>query len=464
VSARRVRTVRTVRTVLLVGVSVRAIAESAARAGYGVIALDAFGDLDLLARAPGARSLPRDLGVPYGSVAAARAARGLECDAAAYVAGFENSPRAVAMLREERGRALWGNPPEVLRRVRDPVRLARAFAARGIRAPMVLAGARAARAGAAASHDRGGAPPRDQDNAGRTPERHRSVATRGGTLRAGTPLERDYTAGDAERHPSAATRGDSTRWLAKRRRSGGGHGVRAWTPGEPLARGSVLQERIDGTPGSVVFVADGAGRAVPIGMSRQLVGETAFGARGFTYCGSILGGAGDPQFDEDASLLASAAALATAAADAFALVGVGGVDFIARRGEAVPVEVNPRYSASMELVERAYGLSVFAEHARACEGGSLPAFDLARARGAGGGAVGKAIVYARRDLVLGDTAGWLDDDSLRDVPHSGERVPAGRPICTVLARGDDAADCQAALERRAALVYEEAECRRRRTA
>jgi uncharacterized protein len=145
-------------------------------------------------------------------------------------------------------------------------------------------------------------------------------------------------------------------------------------------------------------------------------------------------------------------------------VGACGVDFIARAGVPVPIEVNPRYSASMELVERAYGLPVFAAHAAACTGGALPAFDLMRARRSGGGAVGKAIVYARRDVVLGDTTRWLDDDARRDVPHPGERIRAGRPICTVLARGDDAAGCRAALLRRAAEVYEEVECTRRRTA
>ena len=37
--------------VLIAGVSTRGLAESAARAGYDVIAVDGFGDLDLRARA-----------------------------------------------------------------------------------------------------------------------------------------------------------------------------------------------------------------------------------------------------------------------------------------------------------------------------------------------------------------------------------------------------------------------------
>ena len=46
-------------------------------------------------------------------------------------------------------------------------------------------------------------------------------------------------------------------------------------------RGCYLQQRLEGVPGSVVFVAAG-GRAAPLGVSRQLVGEPAFGASGFS--------------------------------------------------------------------------------------------------------------------------------------------------------------------------------------
>jgi predicted ATP-grasp superfamily ATP-dependent carboligase len=255
-------------------------------------------------------------------------------------------------------------------------------------------------------------------------------------------------------------------WLLKRRASGGGRGVSEWTPERGVPRGTVLQERVDGVVGSVAFVADGRA-AVPIAFSRQLVGDAAFGARGFAYCGSILGAAGDAQFERDAELYATATDLAAAAATAFGLVGACGIDFVARDGTPYPIEVNPRYSASMELAERAYGVSVFAAHACACGGqdgpgaaSALPAFELRSARRRAR-AVGKAVVYARRDVTLGDTRPWLDDDSVRDVPHPGERIPAGRPVCTVFADGCDAAACYHALVRRARRLYDEIEGDRR---
>jgi len=244
-------------------------------------------------------------------------------------------------------------------------------------------------------------------------------------------------------------------WLVKPLRSGGGAGVVPWRPGARLPRGCYLQQRIAGVTGSIVFAADGR-RAVPLGLSRILAGERRFGADGFRYCGSMLGAADDPQFPDDARLLERAARLAQAVTVAWGLVGVNGVDFVARRGVPFAIEVNPRYTAAMELVERAYGLSIFEIHARACAG-TLPAFDLASARRGARGAVGKAILYARRPSAMGEARPWLADPDVRDVSPPGTRFAPRDPVCTVFARGADAAACDAALTRRAAALYRDIE-------
>jgi predicted ATP-grasp superfamily ATP-dependent carboligase len=367
--------------VVIAGVSCRAAAESAALAGFDVTAIDAFGDLDQhpLVRA---LSVPRDFGARFTATAAARAAGSIESDAAVYLSNFENYSKAVSSLGS--GRELWGNPPSVLRRVRDPLELARVLRKRGHAVPSIRV----------------------------RPQR-------------------------------------TGRWLLKPVLSGGGSRVRVWQPGRRVPRGFYLQEFVEGTPGSIVFVA-ARGRAAPIGISRQLAGEPAFGAAGFKYCGSILGAAGDAQFARDHALARAAAALVRTIADEFELVGVNGVDFVARDGVPYAIEVNPRWTASMELVERAYGLSVFAAHAAACVNGVLPAFDLRKARRAQ--AFGKAIVFARHDVTVGDTREWMSSGA-RDMPHPREGIAAGRPICSVLATGRDALDCHAALVERAGRVY-----------
>ena len=382
--------------VLLAGVSTRGFAESAARAGYEVVAVDGFGDLDLRACATEVHVVR--VGGRFSARAAVAAVRDVSCEAALYEASFENHPSAVRVLAANR--VLWGNPPAVLARARDPRRLARVVSHAGLPGPRVR-------------------------------------LTRPGP-------------------------GARSGWLVKPLRSGGGDGVAVWRRGAPVPRGSYLQQRIAGVTGSIVFAADGR-RAVPLGLSRILAGETAFGADGFRYCGSILGPAGDPQFAADEHLLERATLLAESVTRAFGLVGVNGVDFVTQRGMPYAIEVNPRYTAAMELVERAYGISLFDVHVRACRQG-LPAFDLAAARRRTPDAVGKAIVYARRPTALGDTRSWLLDSDMRDISPPGTRFAPREPICTIFARGRDAAACFAALTHRAARLYRDVERREARSA
>jgi predicted ATP-grasp superfamily ATP-dependent carboligase len=195
----------------------------------------------------------------------------------------------------------------------------------------------------------------------------------------------------------------------------------------------------------VIFLADGR-RVHPLGVTRQLVGQRAFGVGGFRYCGSLLGRGGASLFDDERRLFPAAVDLARAVTEEFGLVGLNGVDFIARDGVPWPIEVNPRACASMELVERADGSSIFELHARACRG-ELPAeaeYGTGRRR-----VLGKAIVFARRDV----TAEALPLTDAADLPHPGERIGRGHPICTLLAEAGDAAACVRELATRARILY-----------
>jgi uncharacterized protein len=358
--------------IVIAGVSTRAAAESAARAGFDVTAIDAFADLD---QHPAVRAIA--IPGPFSAEAAARAAQDIDADAAVYLSNFENHPGAVRLLSA--GRELWGNAPDVLRRVRDPSCLARALRDRGIQVP-------------------------------------------DSTYQCESPHNRD--------------------WLVKPLASGGGHSVRLWDGRAPIPAGCYLQELIPGTPRSAVFVA-AARQIVLLGVTRQLIGDARFAATDYRYCGNIL-----VSGTADESLVTAVRAIV----EAFDLVGINGIDFIAHHGSLHVIEVNPRWTASVELAERAYGVSAFAAHAAACNRESLPELDGTQTR-RNGGAVGKAVVFARDDVTVGDTQPWLGDDSIRDVPHPGEQIRAGRPVCTVFATGSSEEECYAALVRRAGHVY-----------
>lgn len=368
--------------VLIVGVSTRALAESASRAGHACVSVDAFGDLDQKALVQNV-GLTRDLGRPYSAMAAVAVGRRWAATSAAYVGNLENHPAAVRRLA--RGRRLLGNTPATLLRVRDPMALAETVRRAGGHAPLTL-----------------------------LPSQAREAST-------------------------------TVRWLRKPRCGGGGSGVRAWTPGTPLRRHEVIQQRVEGVLGSAAFVADGR-RAFLMGISRGLAGDPAFGARGYRYCGSLYPFCVEPRLRERLG------AIADAATTTFGLVGLNGIDFVLSGGEPFVLEINPRYSASMELLERACGINAFEAHLTAC-GGSLPRTPLATPREVWG----KAVVYAQRDVTVGDSARWLARDDIRDVPSPGDRVRRGQPLCTVFARDSDSAACYARLVEVATGLGEELE-------
>ena len=367
--------------VLIAGVTTRPFAVSAARAGYRVTAIDAFGDVDLRAVAEVILA-PSNPGRRNGTTAAVAAGALVKAELAAYTSSFENYPRAVTSLSV--GRRLLGNTPVTLARVRDPIELMNVLRRNGLVAP---------------------------ETRSRLPE--------------GNPWDGP--------------------WLLKPRRSGGGHGIRRWFPGIPVPRSMYLQQRIAGTPGSISFVADGTA-AVVLGFSRQLVGDPHVGAQRYRYCGSILGNRQAHLFRQQEKLLERASEVATVVTREFQLVGLNGIDFIARQGVPFPIEVNPRFSSSMELIERAHGVSMFEVHAQACQG-VLPKAPPANLR-----VEGKAIVFARRATTVREIS-WADQKWVADVPHPGEAIQQGRPICTVFAAARHPEACRRLLRRRAAAVY-----------
>ena len=236
---------------------------------------------------------------------------------------------------------------------------------------------------------------------------------------------------------------DQRRWLRKPVRSGGGHDITYWEKDRPGGTAFILQEHLAGISASASFVANGA-ECVVLGLTAQIVGRSEFGASGFRYCGNLL------PLTAGRETLTRVQDIAACLTREFKLVGVNGLDFILKDDQIYPVEVNPRYSASMELIERAYGLSIFDLHVKSVLQGRLPDFDLA-GKLADRRFFGKAIVYAGQDGTAPDTRGWPARD-IRDVPFPGETLSAGDPVCTVLASGLTQAECFAGLVAQAATI------------
>jgi predicted ATP-grasp superfamily ATP-dependent carboligase len=233
--------------------------------------------------------------------------------------------------------------------------------------------------------------------------------------------------------PVGARPDPGVRWLRKPRKSGMGFGIEPWEGIVPDDPETIVQRWVEGSPHSASFIANGH-EAQIFAITHQLSGDPAFGAQGFAYVGNLL----IP--NPEAGLLDRLNVLARALTQAFGLVGLNGIDFVVHGEQVSILEVNPRYSASMELVEDALKVPLLAWHTAGCRHQSLPLVPDRYDRKV----FGKAIVYARRDGTLPDTTHWLAR-GWRDVPHAGGPITTGLPICTVTAVGRDQEHCYAQL-------------------
>lgn len=385
-------------SLVILGASTRAAAFSALRAGLRPWTADLFADADLAARCPArrVRSYPKDLEF---------AAREAPPAPWMYTGALENHPGLVDRISATR--LLLGNRGEVLERVRDPWRVRQALLEEGLPCP--------------------------------------ALGRDGDALAPG-------------------------RWLRKPRRSAGGAHIepivvaeasaagRARAPDVAQDRSVYFQQLIEGIPCAGVFVAAG-GRAVLLGVSRQLIGTEWAGARGLQYAGSI--GPLPLSKDERHAWRRIGECLARQ----FSLSGLFGVDAIANPDGVFPVEVNPRYTASVEVLERGLNLAAVALHIAACRDGRLPIeSELPLAQ-----LVGKAVLYARADNAGGENFWRFTQEcnkcelwpTAADLPNPGDPLQAGDPVLTLFAEDDHEAAVERRLQAQARHVFqmlEEAQC------
>jgi predicted ATP-grasp superfamily ATP-dependent carboligase len=230
-------------------------------------------------------------------------------------------------------------------------------------------------------------------------------------------------------------------WLVKPLAGSAGRGIARWPAGVNWTKGVYFQEYLQGDPCAAVYVGDGR-RAELLGVTRQLIGEPWLHAAPFHYCGSIgplrLDGELQQRFEQ----------LGHALVQGCGLRGLFGVDAILRENVPWPVEVNPRYTASVEVHEYATGLSALTRH------GDI--FDPQARRAAvqprnAPDFVGKAILFARETVTIPAAGPWSraleqpvaihELPAFADIPPGGQTIKAGSPILTFFARAASVNDC-----------------------
>jgi predicted ATP-grasp superfamily ATP-dependent carboligase len=132
-------------------------------------------------------------------------------------------------------------------------------------------------------------------------------------------------------------------------------------------------------------------------------------------------------------------AIGNCLAERFALVGLFGVDAVLADGAVWLIEVNPRYTASVEVLEQALDTKLLPLHVHACQHQEIPATSLQTPSHY----VGKAVVYATQAVTIPDAFGELVAryptgppwPTLADVPPGGTAISPGQPVLTVIATG-----------------------------
>jgi predicted ATP-grasp superfamily ATP-dependent carboligase len=217
---------------------------------------------------------------------------------------------------------------------------------------------------------------------------------------------------------------DSVRWLVKNRRSGGGLHIRWAKPGQASARGSYLQQFIEGRVYGVSYVGHRDG-ALLLGVAEQLRNCPWTAAPEFAYAGSITADDAARQHGEVFERLGNHLART------FELRGWFGVDVVVdHNGRPWVLEVNPRLPASLEILPIAPS-DAARLHIAACRGEPIEP-----PRSVSPGVAGKAIVYARCDAtVTPEITEWLlSDATFHDIPAAGTDLVAGTPIVTIVAQ------------------------------
>lgn len=292
-----------------------------------------------------------------------------EVDAWMYTGALENYPELVDRMAKIR--PLWGNQGEPLRKSRDPFRVLQACHDRKLLFP------------------------------------------------------------DSAPEPKGLSADGS--WLAKTGRGANGFGVwRLYSSADfsrAIEQRAFYQRCVAGTPAAAIFAIDRSASRI-IGLTEQLVGHHVFGAKPWSYCGSVVRSDWLTHYAEPLS------AIGDMLREDVRLQGIVGIDLLIADDRMWVIEINPRYTASVEVAESMIGVHAASLHAR-CFGScpaeaSLP--DSPRV-------LGKAVLYAKQSVRLSDGFHeWAmtraEQGGLADIPASGGAISRRQPVLTLLHRNE----------------------------
>ncbi|MBP2132583.1 putative ATP-grasp superfamily ATP-dependent carboligase [Methanomicrobium sp. W14] len=202
--------------------------------------------------------------------------------------------------------------------------------------------------------------------------------------------------------------------------------VSLW-PDEPYIR----QEIAEGIPCSVSCISDGK-KAVAVSFNEQFI-RGGSGEKHYGFAGAVTPFT-HPFEDEIINTAEKAVSLS-------GCKGSVGVDFIASENGFCAVEINPRFQATMDIVEKSYGINLFSMHINACRG-VLPK-----------SCVKSPLQYTARKVIFADCDIVVKDDlsglcpRIADVPCKGTLIDEGSAVLSVYGEGPSRSDALGSLDK-----------------
>ncbi|MGF1581838.1 MAG: ATP-grasp domain-containing protein [Gemmataceae bacterium] len=254
-------------------------------------------------------------------------------------------------------------------------------------------------------------------------------------------------------HPRVQTQPppDNECWLQKPYRSVAGQRIQEWKSQRHINNEVYYQEYINGTSTSAVYVGNGT-TAELLGVTRQLIGESWLNATGFLYCGNI--GVVDLNEKRTEAYRRIGNVLVTE----FGLRGLFGIDCILQGDTPYPVEVNPRYTASVEVIEYSLGLTALTMHRHGC----VENRDLSFPQNSTRLVAGKAIYYAPETFVFPEVGPWTRElnpqrnlfemPEFADIPDAGHTIEARHPVFTFFTAGTCVSEVYQLLQKKAETI------------
>lgn len=192
----------------------------------------------------------------------------------------------------------------------------------------------------------------------------------------------------------------------------------------------IRQEFAEGTPCSVsCIVSGGKAKAVAANLQYLRGGE---GDRAYGFAGAVSPLPGDRvgELYEEAERIAALSGC----------TGSIGIDFILGEDSLWAIEINPRFQATLDIIEMSTGFNIFKAHIDACRG-RLPESVPKAER-----CVARKIIFADRDMKVADDLAKFYP-SVADIPWKGTEIEEGGAIVSVYGQGNNIHEAGASLDK-----------------